>query len=72
MNYADRNQGLEKALPITIGDNCWFGANVSVLQGVTIGSGCVIAAGSIVTQDMPANSIIAGVPATVKKYINQD
>lgn len=72
MNYADRNRGLERALPITIGDNCWFGANVSVLQGVTIGSGCVIAAGSVVTQDLPDNSFAAGVPATVRKYIDQD
>lgn len=51
VNYKDRNKELEKALPIHIGDNCWFGANVTVLQGVTIGSGCVIAAGSVVTHD---------------------
>lgn len=72
INYVDRNKGLEKALPITIGDNCWFGANVSVLQGVTIGSGCVIAAGSVVTEDVPDNCLMAGVPAKIKKRINQD
>ena len=72
MNYADRNKGLERALPITIGDNCWFGANVSVLQGVTIGNGCVIAAGSVVTKDVPENCLVAGVPATIKKRINQE
>lgn len=71
MNFADRNTGIEKALPITVGDNCWFGANVSVLQGVTIGSGCVIAAGSVVTKDVPDNSMVAGVPAVVKKHIQQ-
>ncbi len=71
MNYTDRNKGLERALPIHIGDNCWFGANVSVLQGVTIGSGCVIAAGSVVTLDLPENCLAAGVPASVKKYIEQ-
>jgi len=71
MNYTDRNKGLEKALPITVGDNCWFGANVSVMPGVTIGSGCVIAAGSVVTQDVPDNSMVAGVPAVVKKEIQQ-
>ena len=49
----DRNQGLEKALPIKVGDNCWFGADVSVMPGVTIGAGCVIAAGAVVTKDMP-------------------
>ena len=71
MNYTDRNKGLEKALPITVGDNCWFGANVSVMPGVTIGSGCVIAAGSVVTEDVPDNSMVAGVPAVVKKEIEQ-
>ncbi|MDD8048252.1 MAG: sugar O-acetyltransferase [Thomasclavelia sp.] len=72
IEYKKRNQGLEKALPITIKDNCWFGANVSVMPGVTIGSGCVIAAGSVVTKDMPDNSMIAGVPAKVIKEIKQD
>lgn len=71
LNYADRNKGLERALPIVIGDNCWFGANVSVMQGVTIGAGCVIAAGSVVTKDVPENCMVAGVPATIKKRINQ-
>jgi len=71
INYADRNKGLESALPIKIGDNCWFGANVSVMQGVTIGAGCVIAAGSVVTEDVPENCLIAGVPATIKKRIEQ-
>ena len=71
LDYTNRNQGLEKALPIKIGDNCWFGANVSVMPGVTIGAGCVIAAGAVVTKDMPANSLIAGVPAKVIKTIEQ-
>ena len=71
INYADRNKGLERALPIRIGDNCWFGANVSVMQGVTIGTGCVIAAGSVVTKDVPENCLVAGVPATIKKRIGQ-
>jgi acetyltransferase-like isoleucine patch superfamily enzyme len=43
----------------------WFGAGVVVLAGVTIGSHCVIAAGSVVTKDIPANSIAGGVPAKV-------
>ena len=70
-DYARRNQGLEWALPIRVGDNCWFGANCSVMPGVTIGSGCVIAAGSVVTKDIPDNSIAAGVPAVVRKKIEQ-
>lgn len=71
LTYRERNQGLEKASPITVGDNCWFGANVSVMPGVTIGNGCVIAAGSVVTSDLPDNSVAAGVPAVAKKKIEQ-
>ena len=71
MKYTERNKGMERALPIVVGDNCWFGANVSVLQGVTIGAGCVIAAGSVVTEDVPENCLIAGVPAAIKKRIDQ-
>ncbi|MDD6120543.1 MAG: sugar O-acetyltransferase [Selenomonadaceae bacterium] len=70
--FVQRNKGLEKALPIKVGDNCWFGANVSVMPGVTIGSGCVIAAGSVVTKDIPDNSMAAGAPAVVKKHIEQE
>lgn len=72
LDYRRRNQGLEWAKPITVGKNCWFGANVSVMPGVTIGNGCVIAAGSVVTQDIPDNSMVAGVPAEVKKTIEQE
>ena len=72
LDYKRRNAGLEKALPIKVGNNCWFGANVSVMPGVTIGDGCVIAAGSVVTKDIPDNSLIAGVPAKVIRIINQD
>ncbi len=72
LDYHNRNKGLEKALPIKIGDNCWFGANVSVMPGITIGSGCVIAAGSVVTKDLPPDSMAAGVPAKVVKQIEND
>ena len=71
VDFHRRNAGLEWAKPIRVGDNCWFGANCSVMPGVTIGSGCVIAAGSVVTQDIPDDSMAAGVPAVVKKRINQ-
>lgn len=69
IHHKERNKGLERALPIVVKDNCWFGANVSVLQGVTIGEGCVIAAGSVVTKDVPDYCMVAGVPATIKKRI---
>ena len=50
---------------VKIGDNIYFGTNVIVLKGVTIGDNCVIAAGSVVNKDIPANSVAAGVPAKV-------
>ena len=49
--------------PIRIGDKAWLGANVTILPGVTVGEGAVIAAGSVVTKDVPAGATVAGVPA---------
>lgn len=48
---------------VEIGDNCWIGAKVTILDGVTIGPGSVIAAGAVVTRSFPADSVIGGVPA---------
>lgn len=50
---------------IVIGDDCWIGAMVVILDGVTVGRGSVVAAGAIVTQDVPPHSLVAGVPARV-------
>lgn len=52
-----------QALPVTIGNDVWLGAKVIVLPGVTIGDGAVVGAGAVVTRDIPAGSIVAGVPA---------
>lgn len=57
-------------LGIKIGRNCWIGSKVTILDGVTIGDNCVIAAGSVVNKSMPTNSVIGGVPARVIKEIN--
>lgn len=59
------------AKPVKIGSDCWFGANVVVCPGVTVGEGCVIGAGSVVTRDIPPNSFAAGVPARVVRPITQ-
>ncbi len=64
-----RNQGLEIALPITVGDNVWFGANVTVLPGVTIGSDTVIGAGSVVTKYIPSGVVAVGNPCRVLREI---
>jgi acetyltransferase-like isoleucine patch superfamily enzyme len=61
-----RLQGYVKD-PVRIGDDCWLGANVIVLPGVTIGRGSVIGAGSVVTQDIPPYSVAVGNPARVVK-----
>ena len=59
------------AKPVHIGNNCWFGASVTVCPGVTIGDNCVIGAGSVVTKDIPANSFAAGVPCKVIREITE-
>ena len=53
--------------PVKIGDNVWIGCKAIILKGVTIGSGAVVAAGSIVTKDVPCNSLVAGNPAKIIK-----
>lgn len=67
-----RNAGLEIALPITVGDNVWFGANVTVLPGVTIGSNTIIGAGSVVTKDIPSGVIAVGSPCRVLRGITNE
>ena len=66
-NYEDsatliRHQGVTRR-GISIGKNCWIGSRVSILDGVIIGDGCVIAAGAVVTKSFPADTVIGGVPA---------
>lgn len=53
--------------PVKIGKRCWIGANAIILPGVTIGDNCVVAAGSVVTKDVPSNCTVAGVPARIIK-----
>ena len=61
-----RLQGVNRQ-GIKIGNNCWIGSKVTILDGVTIGDNCVVAAGAVVTKSMPSNSVIGGIPAKVIK-----
>ena len=65
----ERNTRKEWAKPVTIGNNVWIGGSVTILAGVTIGDNCTIGAGSVLTHDIPANSVAAGVPCKVIKKI---
>lgn len=70
LDAGERNKGLEYARPISVGDNVWFGAGVSVLPGVTIGDNCVIGAGSVVARDIPSDSVAVGNPCKVIKKLS--
>lgn len=61
----------ELTAPVLIGNNVWVGANATILPGVTIGDYSVIAAGSVVTADVPSGVMVAGVPATVRKNLKK-
>ena len=58
-------QGPTEKEPVVIGDDCWIGRRAMIMPGVTIGDGCVIAAGAVVTKDIPPYSVAGGVPARV-------
>lgn len=72
MDTAQRIQGLEYTHPVTIGDNVWICAGVLVLPGVTIGANSVIGAGSVVTKDIPPDSLAVGNPCRVIRKVNEN
>ena len=67
-----RNAGFEYAYPITIEDDVWLGSGVHIMPGITIGRGCVIGAGSIVTKDIPPYSLAVGNPCHVIREITDE
>lgn len=67
-----RLEGYQRFLPITVGDNVWFGAGVTVCPGVTIGDNCVIGAGSVVVKDIPADCVAVGNPCRVIRKVTED
>ena len=72
-NFEDSDKRIDEqgvsTTPVTIGDDIWIGANAVVLPGVTIGAHSVVAAGAVVTKDIPPHSLVAGVPAKIIKQI---
>lgn len=73
MNHdiAPEKRGTLHPAPIVIGKNVWIGSSATIVAGVTIGENAVVAAGAVVTKDVPANTIVGGVPAKVIKTIEE-
>jgi acetyltransferase-like isoleucine patch superfamily enzyme len=63
--FRDKHPDIDVFAPITVGDNVFIGISCSILPGVTIGDNAVVGIGSIVTKDVPPNTVVAGVPARV-------
>lgn len=66
---ASHRAGQGESRSVTIGDGTWIGAHSTILGGVNIGKGCIIAAGSLVREDVPDNIMVAGVPARFKRFL---
>ena len=69
LDATERISGLEFGKPIIIGDNAWIGGGAIILPNITIGSNVVIAAGSVVTKDVPDNVVVGGNPAKIIKKL---
>jgi maltose O-acetyltransferase len=67
---ANFRAGTLKPLPVTLENGVWIGAGATLLPGVTIGAGSVVAAGAVVTRDVPANTLVAGIPAKVIRHLD--
>jgi acetyltransferase-like isoleucine patch superfamily enzyme len=73
-NFKDATRRIDEqgvsTMPVVIADDVWIGANAVILPGVKIGRHVVVAAGAVVTKDVPDNSMVAGVPAKAIKNLN--
>jgi maltose O-acetyltransferase len=67
---SERRIGALSQATVTIGDGCWIGARATILPGVTISAGSVVAAGAVVTHDVPPNTVVGGVPAKVLRTLD--
>ena len=72
-NFTEKDMRIDEqgvsTTPVTIGDDIWIGANAVILPGVTIGNHSVVAAGAVVTKDVPSHTLVAGVPAKIIKTL---
>lgn len=71
-DYPDGRHDLEYSEPITIKDGAWICSSATIIGGVTVGENSIVAAGAVVTRDVPPNCIVAGVPARVIRQIDED
>ena len=69
---APENRSTMIPAPIRIGRRVWIGASATVLPGVTIGDGAVVAAGAVVTRDVPENTVVGGVPARIIRHLSKE
>ena len=69
--HCHRVQGYQYNMPVRIGRNCWIGAGVIIVPGITIGDNVVIGAGSVVTKDLPSNVVAVGNPCKILREVNE-
>lgn len=69
-DVAKRRAGWEITRAVTIGEDCWLGAGATILPGVSIGDRAVVAAGAVVTRNVPADTLVAGVPAKIVRELH--
>jgi len=72
VDAASRARGDEFTAPISIGDNCWIGANATICPGITIGNNVVVGAGAVVNKSVPDNVVVGGVPAKILRRLNDE
>lgn len=72
MTPSGRRKHLSIVKPVSIGDDVWIGAHATIMPGVRIGNNCIVAAGAVVTRDVPDNSLVGGVPAKVLRTLDDD